>query len=65
MDNNETGSHCDLGPPSYEGVEIIKLNPEPSLADYLEAMVIANKLADEKLEQHMLLSWYDRGRDFE
>lgn len=65
MDNNETGSHCDLGPPSYEGVEIIKLNPEPSLADYLEAMVIANKLADEKLEQHMLLSWYDRDRDFE
>jgi hypothetical protein len=65
MDNNETGSHCDLSPPSYEGVEIVNLHPEPSPSDYLQAMAIANSLADEKLEEHMLLSWYDRDRDFE
>ena len=28
-------------------------------------MAIANRLADEKLEQHMLRSWYDRDRVFE
>jgi len=65
MDNNETGSHCDLSPPSYEGVEIVNLHPEPSPSDYLQAMAIANSLADEKPEEHMLLSWYDRDRDFE
>ena len=65
MKDNEGNSYCDMSPPSYEGVEIVELNPEPSPGDYLEAMAIANRLADEKLEQHMLLSWYDRDRDFE
>ncbi len=65
MNNDDTGPRCDLSPPSYEGVEIVKVQPEPSPADYLEAMRIANRLADEKLGQHMLLSWYDRDRDFE
>ena len=65
MSNDNSGSHCDLSPPPYEGVDIVSLRPEPSPADYLEAMAIATQLADEKLEQHMLLSWYDRDRDFE
>jgi len=65
MNNKDTGSHCDPGPPSYEGVEIVNLTPEPSPADYLQAVAIANRLADEKLPEHMLLSWYDRDRDFE
>lgn len=43
----------------------MNLHPEPSPADYLQAMTIANSLADEKLEQHVLLSWYERDRDFE
>ena len=64
VDNNETGSHCDLSPLSYDGVEIVNLHPEPSPADYLQAVAIANRLADEKLPGHMLLSWYDRDRDF-
>jgi hypothetical protein len=65
VDNNEAGSYCDLSPPSCEGVEIVNLHPEPPPADYLQAMAIANSLADEKLHEHMLLSWYDRDRDFE
>ena len=65
MADNDTGSYCDLSPPSYEGVEIINLTPAPSPVDYLEAMAIANKIADNKLGEHMLLSWYDRDRDFE
>jgi len=66
MGNGDNGgSYCDLSPPSYEGIDIIDLYPEPSPSDYLEAMAIANNLADRKLDQHMLLSWYDRDRDFE
>ena len=65
MADNETGSHCDLSSPNYEGVEIINLLPDPSPGDYLEAMSIANSIAYEKLGEHMLLSWYDRERDFE
>ena len=62
---NNTGSFCDLSPPSYEGVEIVELSPQPSPQDYMQAMRIANKVADTKLGEHMLLSWYDRDRDFE
>lgn len=65
MTNNDNGSQCDLSPPSYEGVDIVTLQPVPSPADYLEAMDIAKRIANEKLGEHMLLSWYDRDRDFE
>ena len=32
---------------------------------YLEAMRLANAEAERRLGDHMLLSWYDRDRDFE
>lgn len=64
-DKPEHGSFCDLSPPSYEGVEIIRLNPEPSPSDHQAAMALANAIADEKLGEHMLLSWYDKDRDLE
>jgi hypothetical protein len=35
------------------------------LGDYLQAMALANAEANRQLGQHMLLSWYDRDRDFE
>ncbi len=41
------------------------LSPEPPLVDYLAAMALANAEATERLGDHMLLSWYDRDRDFE
>ena len=44
---------------------IVELHPDPAPADYLQAMKLANAVADEKLGEHMLLSWYDRDRDFE
>ena len=51
----------------YTGVTIVDLSPVPELADYLQAMNIANSEADQRLgeNQYMLLSWYDRDRDFE
>ncbi len=51
--------------PDYSGVEVVELHPAPSPKDYREAMALANHVADEKLGEHMLLSWYDRDRDFE
>jgi len=51
--------------PDYSGVEVVELHPDPSPKDYREAMALANQVADEKLGEHMLLSWYDRDRDFE
>ncbi len=51
--------------PDYSGVTLVRLSPEPSPADYQQAMKLANAVADERLGDHMLLSWYDRDRDFE
>lgn len=46
------------------GVEVVMLDPVPTLGDYRAAMA----LADEEAEQRgtgMLVSWYDSDRDFE
>lgn len=49
----------------YTGITLLDLNPEPPLQDYLQAMAVANKEAQRTIGEHMLLSWYDRDRDFE
>ncbi len=53
------------GAPDYTGVDIVCINPTVPLSDYLEAMKLANAEADRRLGDYMLLSWYDRDRDFE
>lgn len=59
-----TGEHCGITP-DYSEVTIVELSPEPVLDDYQQAMELAEAIASKKLEQFMLLSWYDRDRDFE
>ncbi|MCW8964552.1 MAG: AF1514 family protein [Gammaproteobacteria bacterium] len=49
----------------YTGVKIIELAPENGLENYQQAMAIANEHASTQLGEFMLLSWYDRDRDFE
>ncbi len=49
----------------YSGVTQLSLSPQPSPDDYLQAMKIANAEAEQRLGEYMLLSWYDRDRDFE
>lgn len=51
--------------PDLSHLTVVELSPLERLPDYLAAMQIANAEADERLGQHMLLSWYDRDRDFE
>ncbi len=41
------------------------LHPRTPVPDYLEAMRLANAEATAYLNDPMLLSWYDRDRDFE
>lgn len=47
------------------GVQVVSLRPEPRLVDYRQAMQLARSEADARLNDPMLLSWYDRDRDFE
>lgn len=51
--------------PDLSGVTVVKLAPQPPLADYLAAMRLAETEARARLGECMLLSWYDRDRDFE
>lgn len=51
--------------PDLSGVQTLRLRPEPALTDYREALRLAQDEAASRLEAPMLLSWYDRDRDFE
>jgi hypothetical protein len=52
-------------PPDLSGITIVPLHPQTPAADYLEAMQLAQAEAGLSLSDPMLLSWYDRDRDFE
>jgi hypothetical protein len=51
--------------PDFSGVVTLRLQPAPRLPDYRQAMQLAQEAAAARLEAPMLLSWYDRDRDFE
>lgn len=56
---------CSLGhTPDWSGVEVVRLTTSP-LKDYRAAMALAETEAAARLGDAMLLSWYDRDRDFE
>lgn len=62
----KSGEACLIGAGvDLSGVEVVKLSPRPRLADYQAAMAMADELAGQRLGEYMLLSWYDRDRDFE
>ncbi|MCP3671704.1 MAG: hypothetical protein GY814_14995 [Gammaproteobacteria bacterium] len=65
-EEQKSGSLCNVRQVAdYTGVTIVELSPEPPLEDYLQAMELANSKAQQLVGNHMLLSWYDRDRDFE
>jgi len=51
--------------PDLSQVTVVALNPVPPLADYRAALQLAEHEAAARLGEAMLLSWYDRDRDFE
>lgn len=57
---------CEIpGEADYTNVMQVNEDPVPEMPDYRAAMDEANRIADDKLGDYMLLSWYDRDRDFE
>lgn len=65
-DTDNSGALCGLGRQvDLSGVAVVELSPEPPLADYRAAMALADAEAKARLGEFMLLSWYDRDRDFE
>ncbi len=52
-------------PADLSAITLVRLHPAPALADYLAAMRLAETEARARLGECMLLSWYDRDRDFE
>ena len=57
---------CPVPSPSdLSGITVVPLHPQKPAADYLEAMQLAQAEAGVRLSDPMLLSWYDRDRDFE
>ena len=62
---SEKMSHCNIQAHDYSQIEIVEFDADIQVADYQQAMRKANQIAEEKLQDYMLLSWYDRDRDFE
>ncbi|MDP3686032.1 MAG: AF1514 family protein [Sulfurimicrobium sp.] len=59
-------SACDVpAGADFSALTVVKLAPLPALADYRTAMRLAETEARARLGECMLLSWYDRDRDFE
>ncbi len=56
---------CTRPDTDLSGVTLVELNPETPIKDYIEAMELAKEEATQHLEDSMLMSWYDRDRDFE
>jgi len=60
-----SGSVCSRPDPGLSGVTLVELTPEVPLKDYQEAMELAKEEAVQHMDDFMLMSWYDRDRDFE
>jgi hypothetical protein len=41
------------------------LNPENRIRDYQEAVTLAKAEATKRFDEYMLVSWYDKDRDYE
>jgi Domain of unknown function (DUF5619) len=60
-----SGPACSRPDPDLSGVTLVELTPQVPLKDYLEAMELAKEEAVKHIDDFMLMSWYDRDRDFE
>ena len=65
-DASEQPAACPLPrAPDLSRLTVVELQPDPPPADYRAALQIAGREAGARLGEAMLLSWYDRDRDFE
>lgn len=56
---------CPLPGTATKQIDEVTLHPEDKVADYQEAMQMAKEEAETRLGDYMLMSWYDRDRDYE
>lgn len=64
--NVVTGAVCELRTSvDMSGITVLELALPSALPDYRAAMHLANQEASQRLGEYMLLSWYDRDRNFE
>jgi len=56
---------CPITPKGQIQVEEVHLHPQEETRDYQQAMAIAKTEAERRLGDYMLMSWYDRDRDYE
>ena len=62
MTNNKS---CPIKSPDLSQVEVVCLHPENEVSNYQQAVDLARSEAEQRFEEYMLVSWYDRDRDFE
>ena len=55
---------CPIDSPDLSQIETVSIRPENKVT-YQEALALANDQAEQRFEEYMLISWYDRDRDFE
>jgi hypothetical protein len=64
--DSNAGPVCEIrSEVDMSGITQLALTPTSPLSDYRVAMALANQEAGQRLGEYMLLSWYDRDRDFE
>jgi hypothetical protein len=56
---------CPINSSALLQLELVSLQPEHKVSDYQAAMALAREQATQRFEEYMLVSWYDRDRDFE
>ena len=56
---------CPIQSPEHSDVEVVTLSPDKKVSTYQEAMALAKDVAVSRFEEYMLMSWYDRDRDYE
>lgn len=66
QDETTTAPVCEIRSEiDMSGITQLELIPDTTLTDYRAAMELANAEAKQCLGDYMLLSWYDRDRNFE
>jgi len=56
---------CPIQSQEQSDVEVVALHPDKNVSNYQEAMALAKAVAVNRFEEYMLMSWYDKDRDFE
>lgn len=56
---------CPLDTPDLSGVEVVLVQSAAGIVDFRQARELAEVEATKRFAEYMLISWYDRGRDFE